>query len=338
MKYTIVKINKLQEKLNMLINSSIDILCNLFNENKCEEKQISLEKVKEVLDKSPLDFDNHICKTIYNGCDPDSAFVTWKHYCNTYKRFVIKDELEINHQCLWLSKNRYYITFDYPQKINENSILYSTTCYLEPRKNIGIGGDCCFNFNANKLEKLLTIIKNDTDKNFNNDAIEKLLKSCFAMHHSLLNFSMMPKNGYMNNVKSDGVYGLDRFDTFISALDLYFKEQDNPVVIKLIAEFETSQNSLVPFLKSIGSFENYLELFYPELLEENENKNKKKNQLCNNLIESGKKPINEFKYGKGRTVQSATERVLEYIELAIRFWEAKLDYYNKQNPPKNLNK
>lgn len=291
------KIKDLQGRLNKLILESNHIVSKL---------------------KSNWDTSNFIY-------DPDSSPKAWEYYLTTYKNIFEKtDELNAYNTPTINDNDISFWCYNYPNALYQRIIgtfLYSkpnetlklTTPKLLNGKNIGLAGDCCFNFNNNKIKKFNRFTENNKD-------IENLLESIKkALHHSPLNFALMPINGSMNNIKGDGIQGLDRFDTFISALDLYFENKGNPIAIKLIAEFETSQNSLVPFLEWIDSFENYLKLFYPELLIDDRKEYNDKKTLLEKLIESGVQPIN------------ATDRVIEYIELAIRFWEAKLDYYNKQN-------
>lgn len=335
MKYTI---EEMQKRLNKLIVESINILCSLYNEDELKD----FEEVKNSLQQKcntelkPQPVDEYIYNEFYNKYDPDSSPKAWEYYLKTYKNIFKessdKESSELNDTYdtykepiknpedgdktvsfwyEWYKSSSYiriYGTFLYSKP---NETLKLTTPKLLSGQNIGIGGDCCFNFNTDKFGKFININKQDD--------VRKILVLCSALHYSPINFALMPKNGGMNNISGDGRQGgLDRFDTFISALDLYFKNKENPIAIKLIAEFESSQNSLVPFLQWIDSFENYLKLFYPELLIDDRKEYNDKEKLLDRLIESGKKPIDEG-------------YVLEYIELAIRFWEAKLNYYNKQN-------
>lgn len=309
-KYTVEDIEKLQGKLSKLIDKSIEILCQLHNEG--NKEKFKTNDIKSEIEKPANKYEEYLCKKFFGTYDPDSSPIAWKYYAKTHTNLNIKKN---SPKCLWCENERYYITFSYQQKFENN--LIPTGYDLKPGKNIGIGGDCCFNFNADKREKFLKILKQDKNDKLDK-AIAEILNLCLLMHHSPFNFALIPKNGGMNNIKGDGAYyGMDRFDLFISTLNLYYKiKNDNPCAIKLIAEFEGSYNSLVPFLKSIDTFKNYCKLFYPELLSVfAEEKN-----LLNRLKELGKKSIN------------STERIVQYIELAIDFWEAKAKYYEKQNP------
>lgn len=318
MKYTI---EEMQKRLNILIDKSINILCENELKDSEEVKNSLQQKCNTELKKSntelkPQPVDEYIYNEFYNKYDPDSSPKAWEYYLKTYKENRFEESPELNNTykkptagdktvSFWYESSPYiriYGTFSY---LTPFAPLNLATPRLVNGENIGIGGDCCFNFNTDKFGKFININKQDDVRN--------ILVLCSALHYSPINFALIPKNGGMNNVRSDGIQGLDRFDTFISALYLYFKNIKNPIAIRLIANNITAQSSLVPFLKSIGSFEKYLDLFYPELL----TRDKNKNSLCKKLIESGKKPIDEG-------------YVLEYIELAIRFWEAKLDYYYKQ--------
>ena len=166
------------------------------------------------------------------------------------------------------------------------------------------------------------------------------------MHHSLWNFDLIPRTGALNNVKGKLYYhGLkndwyiyssgtpkekyDRLDSFLYFLDKSIKERNeinetnnanineigNYLSHSIFKESLATENFSVLY-SLIDNFKNsseYVNVFYPEL-----NKDKKP---LNDLIESGQKPID------------STERVIEYIELAIRFWEAKEAYFNN---PENI--
>lgn len=298
-----MKINDLQARLNTLVKNypSVPI------------KQ-TVEKNNEIVE---MDF------------DPDSSPKAWEYYLIHYKDLFQKQE-ELNTYlkplfsddkttvAFWIQKpkakyKRICGTFNYT---NPNNKLELTSSPLKVKKNIGFAGDCCFNFNTNKKNKLNSIINKDNTVKIKKSLLTEILQSCYLMHYSPLNFALMPINGGMNNIKGDGrIHGLDRFDILISSLNLYYRTKHiHPTAIKIIAEFEGSYNSLVPFLNSIGSFKSYCDFFYPELT----SKSTKDKKLLNALIKSGQKPID------------STERVIEYIELAIRFWEAKADYYEEQ--------
>lgn len=272
-----------------------------------------------------------------NGYEADSSPVSWEYFVNTYiKKYIETDKLDNLYAYRCKTTNRrlhlkppYYTNgdricgnFKYSKK-TPVTLKPAESPDLIPNESIGLAGDCCFNFKQEKINMFIKIISNEKDSVLKKRA-EKLLSLAQKMHHSPLNFALMPTNGGMNIVKGDGQHGFDRFDVFVSALDLYFninKKDKNPTAIKLIAEFETSYNSLYPFLNSIGSFKSYCDFFYPELT----SKSTKDKKLLNALIKSGQKPID------------STERVIEYIELAKRFWKAKANYYKEQKKILNKN-
>lgn len=332
-------IKTLQNDLNKLIGSSVSILDELFN-SLCETKKIDEEKKKEVRKSlnnfskhsetpegmEPEKFDEWLCNTFYKDYEPDSSPIAWQYYIDTYSNVFVLNEKLYNY-CNE-TKSPYYYN-------NNRSRICGNFSYEKDKKlellddndrqinqSIGFAGDCCFNFNSNKIEKFHKIIPADTE-----NKLSKLLNITMKMHHSPLNFALMPINGGMNIIKGESIWGLDRFDTFIAALYLYFSNKQNPVSIKLIAIFETSQDTLLSFLKNFNTFDDYCKYFYPELSEDKE--------LCNRLIESGKQPIKQFDENGKLDVKKTTNRLLEYIELAIDFWEAKAKYFEKVTKQQN---
>ena len=110
----------------------------------------------------------------------------------------------------------------------------------------------------------------------------------------------MPTNGgkynSFNNKKSNVFDRNDRLDCFLWYLNTDFNDDKRPQALK-------------KFLEAIGSFDNYLKLFYPEIDEE----------LKKKIFQTGNMEIKDC------------NSLLAYMDTAISFWDAKLAYYNKQN-------
>lgn len=306
MEYIIKKISELQERLNTLIDESIILLCEL--------KGINPDK--KIIELSPLEFELYLCNDFFNDettmFDPDASLVAWKYYKNYYKGLFDFPEISEKPKSLWTSGNeykRYCITFDYNNYNSSNKKLsVSNTTRLKSGINIGISGDCCFNFNELKIRKFTRILS-DIKQEKEYSQIKNLVLQCYKMHHSPFNFALMPKNGgtvhSFNNKKSNIFDRNDRLDSFLCYLEKDFNNNERPKPLK-------------EFLKAIGSFENYRGLFYPEIHENEELKKK--------ITETGDKKIEDC------------NSLLAYIDTAINFWDAKLKYYKKKNLPKDFNK
>lgn len=292
------KINKLQSRLNQLVTTSKEIL---------DKKENSLE----------------ISEGYFDSWEPDASPIAWCYYTNLY----VKSTDGINNKynfCEKFSKGTHK-ALPYHKSNSRISVYLNTdrTIIIKHNDNdIEVSGDCCFNFNVTKVKTFKKIIEESE-----NEYAKSLLNIATKMHHSPFNFALMPINGGMNKIKGDGEHGLDRFDLFISALDLFFENKENPVSIKLIAEYETSYDSLITFLNNFKKLDNYCELFYPELLSEFS----KSKKILERLKNSGKKPIKIYGNNGKIDIEATINRIIEYIELAIDFWKAKADYYDEQH-------
>ena len=126
------------------------------------------------------------------------------------------------------------------------------------------------------------------------------LDICEKLRESVLNISIMPKKGGLNLTKK-GI-GNDRIDTFIWALDQYYSAGTN-----LLINASTYQHMgfLYDYLNLFDGVKDYCKTIYHI-----------NGSLVDNMIESGKNAID------------SPERVIEYMNLASRFWRQKLRYYN----------
>ncbi len=140
------------------------------------------------------------------------------------------------------------------------------------------------------------------------------------MHHTLVNFSLLQVMGNMQDFKSKGLklccnknkYDyLDRLDTFIYNLNNYFevddKSKDDTNLLKNSSKCNAS--SLKEYLSSFKDINKYCKEVY--FIDDKE--------FIKKLIESGKQPI------------SSSERVVEYMDLALEFWKIKATYFDKNS-------
>ena len=248
-------------------------------------------------------------KLFFDEEEPDSSNIIWDYYSIYYDIKINKNSLS--------SKFRKIGNFEYLKNKDSNCVKL---CNIPLNNNnlgtINLGGDCTFNFKS-KINILYNIIAKDTEEKSIElkDKLMSLILGIQKMHHSPYNFSLIPVTGALNKAK--GV-SLDRFDKFIFRLQEYYNynfstntfEDNIEYLHKSICNFSTLNNFFYihDFLKAIGSINTYCDLFYPELTF----------GLYQSLIISGRKRIDSINC------------VIEYIELAIRFWEAKVKYYDKQ--------
>lgn len=221
--------------------------------------------------------------------DPDSSPISWSFYNEAYKNLDLLKSFNI--QNLNFTGGRLL------SKVKKDSDL-SKECELWA--NFKLGGDCDFNFNEKKLKLFKKILSSDL-----NYKLIETLNYCSNMHHKPLNFSLMPVTGSINNLKGNlhidefeiiklSNNSLDRFDTFISVLNLYYKNNDN-LILKL------SRNNKEPLINFLNKFKNtydYCEKIYFI----------KDKSFVDKLIENGMEPIKDM------------DSVVRYINLAKGYW------------------
>ena len=226
--------------------------------------------------------------------DLDSSKDTWELlYCKIYREFFssIFNFEELDDSETSAKCKRWYI------KIDENKQPELKKKYPKFK----VAGDCDFNFNDKKVrlfEKFL--LKEDME----------LLKVCHDNHHELWNFSFMPITGAMNNTKGclrsiaaeikDAV-SYDRPDVLIYELDNYYKNLPTRIFSKY------NKEALEWYLGNFSDVYEYCKEIY--FIEDK--------GFVDELITSGQKPIN------------SRETVLEYINLANRFWDNKKEKLKK---------
>ena len=169
----------------------------------------------------------------------------------------------------------------------------------------------------------------------------KLLENCKDIHHSLLNFSLMQITGNLQGIKKR--CDCDRFDAFLNFLHEYYKTNSKKRLEKLKekkqSHYEATENlkTLQDYLDRFGNIYNYCakiyflptkEYFTGEMIEKGINSTvenwqeewlpllEKNSDLIDNLIKSGKEPL------------YTPERIIDYMLLAVRFWQAKETHFN----------
>ena len=194
-------------------------------------------------------------------------------------------------------------------------------CWLKPESearsllgnNFRMAGDCSYSFN-NKKARLYSVILADGGIPEDERAqLQTKLNVCCAMHHNLLNYSLTPSTGGINNLKgklrfdrqgrlsyAPNAWGHDRLDTFLYCLSRYFDEED-----KLILSAATAANRgfLSAFLSTFSGIYDYCKRIY--FLGDDDR------DFVDALLSNGSRPI-----------QTPTD-LNRYMDLAINYWERK---------------
>ncbi|SRR5574337_507992 len=267
-------------------------------------------------------------------CDPDSSDQAWEYYEHVYK----DEEGKYNEKLKFLSglNNDKINDKNYQLKISTNRLIAETIDNTIP----DFGGDTLFNFKyreseykryQGKYQSFKNIIDNlylDTEKK---DLHSQLLR-CAKNHHSLLNFSLMPSTGGLNNFKGTHCQ-LDRFDCFINELTDYYGHNK--------ANKDNTREELNRSIKNIKQqntkLENY-KIYNPALVRNNFLNNFLNvedyckqvyfigdNDFINRLIMSGQKTIQYTKKAKDSNI----ETLKEYMDLAEDYWEMRHNQIQK---------
>lgn len=207
----------------------------------------------------------------FDGYEPDSSEWTWNNFYN-----------------------RTYRTLDYWKNLGEEKKKgkYKQAIYLNQDK-IKIGGDVIFNFKDCYGKTFRELLGNQYNE-----------KAYARMHHSVLNFSLMPVTGGLNLNKANGRY-CDRLDRFIFYLDklIQSKNSDNPL-IGIRGRNKNTILKLKNYLNNFDSIEEYCQVYY--LLDS------KKTDLVDRLRSSGEEYV---------TTGVTAENCMQYINLAFEFWK-----------------
>ena len=271
--------------------------------NKLQGRILSLIK-KDIEIKLNCEYGFNSNKYTY---DPDSSPLAWAYYLLVHEdKFKISIEQLSNGFDARMPRN-----CGFTKKGNPKRIIGSY-------RNIDIAGDCAFNFNDGKLIDFLKILY--SNKANAKESIKELLLLCHLMHHSVFNFTLMPRTGGLNDVKGMKIcdtQGFDRLDKFLAYMKSLFEKTDSKH-----EDLSNNKQILFIFLKEeVKTFNEYCKLFYHI----DTNDNQEKYPKIKNLLENINKiePI------------SNCETLLNYIELAVEFWEHQADYYVKCTKKQN---
>lgn len=272
--------------------------------------------------------------------EADSSPEAWAHYQKYYtvEHWPEWEKYNINNPVFFTAwKNRY---INIP--MSEYNRYYALRTGVEPDVNgyytacLRLGGETDFNFKevkykiySNKYKKFLELIKkSDFNRNESKQAIA-LLDKCKSMHHSLLNFSLMQTMGGLQLFKGEGLIreeggyeNLDRLDTFIYYLDMYYKmesekREESEIIKRQKARPKMSASNVdalkKDYLDLFGDIYTYCEMVYFIKISDEERDSEK--DFVKQLIESGK---NELRSG---------DDVVKYMKLAVEFWRKKQEYF-----------
>lgn len=285
-----------------------------------------IERIKKLVEKThELETKYFLEKGKYNY-EYDSSPKAWKYFLDVYNSILECDGESIVNMHMenyrkshfWKQSQKGYYrvvgTFEYATNELVTSLRLGDK-KLKDEGNIGIAGDCVFNFNEKKKEVFYDrIVKKEKLNESDKELINSILDLCQKdMHHSFYNLSLMPTNGAMQRAKGQRS---DRLDIFLNNLEDYY----NKVSLNILSGTSKGKgrDALKAFLDNVGSFENYCRMFYHI-----DEKKKKDKILLNDLCNNGSKPISDYK------------DLVTYIELAVRYWEHQAEYYEdiqKESP------
>lgn len=253
--------------------------------------------------------------------DPDSSPEAWEHYKKYYtpahwallKRYGGKDLADS--EPLGVGKGGLYapqIEVGCPY-VKECDKPCSTRKKKGKKLLLRLRGETDFNFKGGKYNFEKTL-KNTPPESCSLQNALILLEKCKEMHHSLLNFSLLQSVGAMQLFK--GRWN-DRLDKFIYHLDCFYKKaknqrKDDPIIE---AASKANRDCLMQYLASFTDVYDYCDKVYFIQIEDNEKSN---NNFIQRLIESGKGEL------------SSGDEVLEYMKLAIEFWDRKRRYFEDE--------
>lgn len=165
---------------------------------------------------------------------------------------------------------------------------------------VDISGDTDFNFGpgwshsiAHKYEKYLEHASNGYKSLYKNQ-----LSICKDLYKSILNVSLMPQTGNLQGAKK-GI-GNDRFDTYIWALNSFYKGETS--LLFNYASFDNTE-----------SLKQYFDLF---------RKNTPIYNYCNIIYGIDRNLVDDLILS-GKNAIDSPERVVAYMQLAYRFWNQK---------------
>lgn len=186
--------------------------------------------------------------------------------------------------------------------------------------DIEISGETDFNFGLkeglhrlSRYEKYKKILESIYDQKKRKSAL-RLLDYCKQGTYEMENYSLMLCNGSLQMVKGS-LDMMDRVDVFLYLLDSYYKKKDELIL---------SQCSF----KSLDVLKNYLNLFLCE-----DNRKESIYIYCYQIYHITNRKLIDDMVKSGRLSIQSPDRVIDYMKLAVRFWNAKSCYYQKNSIP-----
>lgn len=228
--------------------------------------------------------------------DPDSSPYSWKHFSDFY---IIKHWRDV--------KN---FDFNNLQEIKNKGIIRLISRTASNNSKFGdfeLAGDTDFNFKedtsvekTSKYEKFKKLLEQE---NIDSKEFGKL-ELCKRNHHTLVNFSLMPRTGGMNSFKGtfkgeNENFCFDRFDSFVYNLNNFYCKSD-PLIIS-----RPNGKYLEKFLSAFENIYDYCRVFY--FIDDRD--------FVDRIIKEGQQPI------------SNGEDVIRYMNLAIDYWNIKEKYF-----------
>lgn len=181
--------------------------------------------------------------------------------------------------------------------------------------NVEISGETDFNFSSkigvhrqSKYGIYKEILESIDDQERKRNAL-KLLEYCKQSTHGAENYSLMLCNGSLQTVK--GSLDMDRIDVFLYLLDNYYKKKDELILSH--CSFD-AQNDLRNYLDLFLCEDDYKESIYV---------------YCNEIYHISNKKLIDDLVKSGRSSLKSPDRIIDYMKLAIRFWNAKSKYYQE---------
>ena len=192
-----------------------------------------------------------------------------------------------------------------------------------------ISGDLIFNFNKTKISYFNSIIESDLSANENKKKCNDLLNELSVLSENILNMTAYPVTGGLNNIKQN--IGNDRFDSFVSALYLYYQGYDSLILDS------GSINMCFPNRKLLQKF---LDKYKGENAEQSLIK------IMNFLYQIDDKELIKELINNGKKALTTTDDIINYCSLAIEFWLSRAKsicededrFYNERQLKNNIKK
>jgi hypothetical protein len=187
--------------------------------------------------------------------------------------------------------------------LNNESKRKRFIAYDKQDRGYFVGGETDFNFSKkigqhrlSKYKIYQTILEKNNDEEKKKESLAYLEK-CSIMTNNMVNFSLMLSQGSMQSLK--GTISNDRFDLYLFLVDEYLRGHNELIFGHCAYKYMNyMKNFFALFNQNVYEFCKQIYFIYDE-------------NLVYDLINSGKK------------MMDSPERVMEYMNLAIRYWREK---------------